>query len=102
MAPIADYRTGSAYRDQGAGWRATRRNGYRRTGLMGGNVQPFPLIEISGLPYARGVQFGRACGDLIRRYPIVLRQIQADESRLRGQEVAPKDLDDAELGRRAG
>ena len=64
-------------------------------------MSPFPLIEISGPPYARGVQFGRACGDLIRRYPTVLRQIQADESRLRGQEVAPEDLDDAELGRRA-
>lgn len=64
-------------------------------------MQPFPLIEISGPPYERGVQFGRACGDLIRRYPSVLRQIQADESRLRGQEIAPEDLGDAELGRRA-
>jgi isopenicillin-N N-acyltransferase-like protein len=73
--------------------------------LKGGDqVKPFPLIEIEGPPYQRGVQFGRACGDLIRRYPVVLRQVLADEARLRAAKAGVAtlaELDDAELARRA-
>jgi isopenicillin-N N-acyltransferase-like protein len=64
-------------------------------------MKPFPLVEIEGPPYQRGVQFGRACGDLIRRYPVVLRGVLADEARLRASSAAPAELDDEELARRA-
>jgi isopenicillin-N N-acyltransferase like protein len=64
-------------------------------------MKPFPLIEISGPPYDRGVQFGRACGDLIRRYPAVLRQVLADEARLRVPDARPVEMDDDEMARRA-
>ena len=64
-------------------------------------MSSFPLVEISGPPYERGVQFGRACGDLIRRYPAVLRQVMADEARLRAPDSRPAELGDDELCRRA-
>jgi isopenicillin-N N-acyltransferase-like protein len=59
------------------------------------------LIDISGAPFERGRQFGRACGDLLRRYPAALRQVLADEARLRDPLAAVPDLDDDELYRRA-
>lgn len=62
----------------------------------------FPLIELTGSPYARGLQFGRSCGDLIRRYPGALLKVRAEESRLRTQDVAHGTVDEAELARRAG
>lgn len=64
-------------------------------------MKPFPLIEIEGPPYQRGVQFGRACGDLIRRYSQVLRRVVADEARLRTADAKPAEIDDEELMRRA-
>lgn len=64
-------------------------------------MQHFPLVEVAGPPYERGVQFGRACADQIRRYPAVLRQVLVDEARLRAPDARPVELDDAELGRRA-
>lgn len=45
--------------------------------------EPFPLIEVRGDPYSRGRQHGRACGDLIRRYPDVLLEVLRDEAQLR-------------------
>jgi isopenicillin-N N-acyltransferase-like protein len=42
-----------------------------------------PLVKIVGGPYERGLQHGRACGDLIRRYPEVLLQVMSLESQLR-------------------
>jgi isopenicillin-N N-acyltransferase like protein len=64
-------------------------------------VKPFPLIEVGGPPFARGYQHGRACGDLIRRYPAILRRIAGDDPRLGTSAMADRPLDDAELARRA-
>jgi isopenicillin-N N-acyltransferase-like protein len=64
-------------------------------------VTPFPLIEVSGPPFQRGYQHGRACGDLIRRYPAILRRIAGDDPRLGSSAVPPRRLDDDELAWRA-
>ena len=45
-------------------------------------MKAFPLVEVGGPPFERGYQHGRACGDLIRRYPAILRLIWADDPRL--------------------
>jgi hypothetical protein len=42
-----------------------------------------PLVKVSGGPYDRGCQHGRACGDLIRRYPGVLLEVISLEGRWR-------------------
>src|SRR4051812_11249843 len=63
-------------------------------------LKTFPLVEVSGSPYERGFQHGRACGDLIRRYPAILRRIWADDPRLSSTRRTESELDD-ELSRRA-
>ena len=63
-------------------------------------MTPFPLIEVSGPPFQRGYQHGRACGDLIRRYPAILRRFWADAPRLASPTPGNCQLDD-ELARRA-
>jgi hypothetical protein len=40
-------------------------------------------VKVSGGPYDRGCQHGRACGDLIRRYPGVLLEVISLEGRWR-------------------
>ena len=47
-----------------------------------------PLVRVSGGPYERGRQHGRACGDLIRRYPEVLLQVISVEGRWRALDRA--------------
>jgi len=42
-----------------------------------------PLVHIEGAPFERGRQYGRACGDLIARYPDVLAAVLEDEGQLR-------------------
>lgn len=64
-------------------------------------MKPFPLIEVSGPPFERGYQHGRACGDLIRRYPAILRRLWTGDPRLGTSTVANDFLDDDELARRA-
>ena len=64
-------------------------------------ASPFRLVDISGAPYERGFQFGRACGDMIDRYPEVLRRILARDAQLRDPSAQPKDLDRRALEERA-
>jgi isopenicillin-N N-acyltransferase-like protein len=64
-------------------------------------VTPFPLIEVSGPPFERGFQHRRACGELTRRYPAILRRISGDDPRLGSPTLAERHLDDDELARRA-
>jgi isopenicillin-N N-acyltransferase like protein len=63
-----------------------------------GDLKPFPLVDVSGPPYERGFQHGRACGDLIRRYATVLAQGRGQQA---GQPDAKPALTEEELGRRA-
>ena len=65
------------------------------------DVAPFPLVDISGPPFERGVQFGRACGDAIARYPAVLKRLLQRDLELRGPGVATRELSIAELEDRA-
>ena len=60
-------------------------------------TQPYPLIDVSGTPYERGYQHGRAAGDLIRRYPDALRRVIAVEARYRAPDSEPAEIADAEL-----
>jgi hypothetical protein len=60
-------------------------------------TQPYPLIDVSGTPYERGYQHGRAAGDLIRRYPDALRRVIIVEARYRAPDTEPAELADAEL-----
>jgi isopenicillin-N N-acyltransferase-like protein len=62
---------------------------------------PYRLIDISGAPYERGVQHGRAAGDLIRLYPERLRRVIMGEARLRDPENDPREITDAEFEERA-
>jgi isopenicillin-N N-acyltransferase-like protein len=62
---------------------------------------PYRLIDVEGGPYERGVQFGRACSDLIARYPDVLRAVLSQEARLRDPEAPTTMLSRDELARRA-
>jgi isopenicillin-N N-acyltransferase-like protein len=64
-------------------------------------VPPYRLIDISGAPYERGLQHGRAAGDLIRLYPDRLRRVIMSEARLRDPENEPREISDAELQERA-
>lgn len=45
--------------------------------------QPLPLVKVHGSAYQRGLQHGRACGDLIRRYPDVLLGVLRAEAQWR-------------------
>jgi len=45
--------------------------------------EKLPLIKVSGSPYQRGLQCGRQCGDLIRRYPAVLLEAMQLEAQWR-------------------
>ncbi len=47
-----------------------------------------PLVRVSGGPYERGRLHGRACGDLIRRYPDFLLQVIGVEGRWRALDRA--------------
>ena len=60
-------------------------------------ARAIPLVDIAGAPYERGVQFGRACGDLVARYPEVLRRAFSQESRLRDPSAEPRELTAREL-----
>ena len=64
-------------------------------------AMPFPLVDVSGAPYERGVQFGRACGDMIDRYPAILQQVLLRDARFRDPKAMPKDIGRAELEARA-
>jgi isopenicillin-N N-acyltransferase-like protein len=64
-------------------------------------TRPYPLIDVSGAPYERGRQHGRAAGDLIRRYPDALRQVIMVEARYRDPDMEPREISDAELEERA-
>jgi isopenicillin-N N-acyltransferase like protein len=46
-----------------------------------------PLIKVRGDPYRRGLEHGRACGDLIRRYPNVLLEVARLEAKWRALKV---------------
>lgn len=64
-------------------------------------VQTLPLVKVSGDPYGRGRQHGRACGDLIRRYPKVLLEVISLEGRWRGLDGASAPAKPADLLTRA-
>ncbi|MFN0191430.1 MAG: C45 family autoproteolytic acyltransferase/hydrolase [Aestuariivirga sp.] len=49
--------------------------------------ESIPLIKVHGAPYRRGLQHGRACGDLIRRYPDVLGEVLRAEAQWRALDV---------------
>ena len=55
-----------------------------------------PVVKVHGRPYQRGLQHGRACGDLIRRYPDVLREVLQIEAQWRALDTgrAPLGRDD--------
>ena len=59
-------------------------------------TQGLPLIKVFGAPYERGLQHGRACGDLIRRYPEVLLEVISLEGRWRAldQTSVPAKVED--------
>ena len=50
--------------------------------------EPLRLIKVHGSPYQRGLQHGRACGDLIRRYPDVLLAVLRAEAQWRALDTA--------------
>ncbi len=60
-------------------------------------VRQLPVVYAEGGAYERGWQHGRACGDLIGRYPDVLAEVLEDEGRLRALSVRPGRLTRAEL-----
>jgi len=62
---------------------------------------PYPLIEVSGAPYERGRQHGAAAGDLIGRYPDVLRRVAEQEASWRDPDMEPRKISDVELEQRA-
>jgi len=62
---------------------------------------PYRLIDVSGSAFERGVQHGRACGDLIHRYPDVLRQVIYAEARYRDPSSEPREIGNSELEARA-
>src|SRR4051794_23307055 len=64
-------------------------------------ARAYPLIAVSGSAYERGVQHGRAAGDLIRRYPDILRQVLRTEARYRDPASEPRAPSDRELEQRA-
>lgn len=51
---------------------------------MSEKPSPLPFATVSGGPHERGLQHGRALGDLIARYPAILREVLADEAAWRG------------------
>ena len=53
--------------------------------------QPLPLVKVAGSAYQRGLQHGRACGDLIRRYPEVLLGVLRAEAQWRALDTAGRD-----------
>ncbi|MCP4379854.1 MAG: hypothetical protein GY798_00230 [Hyphomicrobiales bacterium] len=57
------------------------------------------MVKVHGSPYQRGLQHGRACGDLIARYPDVLLEVLSFEARLRAIEVTSLPTRDELLGR---
>jgi isopenicillin-N N-acyltransferase like protein len=64
-------------------------------------VQTPPLVKVFGGPYDRGRQHGRACGDLIRRYPEVLLEVISLEARWRALDRASAPGKPADLLSRA-
>jgi isopenicillin-N N-acyltransferase-like protein len=62
---------------------------------------PFPLVDVGGPPFERGFQFGRACGDMIDRYPSVLQKALRRDALLRDPTSCTGDLSREELERRA-
>lgn len=64
-------------------------------------VQTPPLVKVFGGPYDRGRQHGRACGDLIRRYPEVLMEVISLEGRWRALDRASAPEKPADLLSRA-
>ncbi len=60
-----------------------------------------PVIKVRGSPYERGVQHGRQCGDLIRRYPEVLLEALRLEAQWRAMDSRLPLPDREELLRRA-
>ncbi len=64
-------------------------------------IRTLPLIKVHGSPYQRGLQHGRQCGDLIRRYPDVLMQAIELEASWRALDATGKALDRETLLQRA-
>jgi isopenicillin-N N-acyltransferase like protein len=64
-------------------------------------TRSYPLIDVAGSAYERGFQHGRACGDLIARYPNILREVLSTEARLRDPLSEPPTMNNEELQRRA-
>ena len=50
-------------------------------------MESLPLVKVHGGPYERGLQHGRQCGDLIRRYPSVLLEALRVEALWRAMDV---------------
>jgi isopenicillin-N N-acyltransferase-like protein len=75
----------------------TRQNERATTVSDGLRRLSYPLIDVSGTPYERGVQHGRAAGELIARYPAVLRQVMKVEARWRAPGLEPAKMTDSEL-----
>ena len=63
--------------------------------------EKLPLIKVSGSPYQRGLQCGRQCGDLIRRYPAVLLEAMQLEAQWRALDTSRPALKRDELLTRA-
>jgi isopenicillin-N N-acyltransferase-like protein len=55
--------------------------------VLGSASGSIPLIKVRGHPYRRGLEHGRACGDLIRRYPDVLLEVARIEASWRALKV---------------
>ena len=55
-------------------------------------MQSLPLIKVRGGPYERGLQHGRRCGDLIRRYPDVLLAALRLEAQWRAMDIGGRPL----------
>src|SRR4051812_20045766 len=66
-----------------------------------GMRSPFPLVDVCGGAFQRGFQFGRACGDMIARYPGVLRRQLKRDIALRSPGSPVPDLTEDELQSRA-
>src|SRR4051812_21322102 len=55
--------------------------------MMSKDRHTLPFIRVKGTPYQRGLQHGRACGDLVARYPDVLREVVRLEASWRALDI---------------
>ena len=93
------WRTTVIYRARSLDARSVTKSPSNRKGLC--KFKLLPLVKVFGGPYDRGRQHGRACGDLIRRYPEVLLEVISLEGRWRALDRASAPEKPADLLSRA-